>query len=72
MTEQAPFNTARETIGWSIAQAAEVLGFTWRHAKALDDGEKKPHQHTLALMETWAAPWFPVDRRPRPGKKEAA
>jgi len=69
MTE---FRTLRETLGWSIIQTAEALDRSWRYVKELDVGDKQPHPHTLALMRTWAAPWFPADRRPQPGRKDAA
>lgn len=68
-----PFRTARETLGWSVKQTAEVLGFaSLGRVYDLDRGTKEPHPHTLALMQTWAADWFPAEHRPRPTSADQA
>lgn len=67
-----PFRAARETLGWTIAETAEALKRKWRHTKDMDTGTKPAPDHTLELMQIWAAPWFPAEHRPRPGKKDAA
>lgn len=59
-----PFRTARESLGWTIAEAGKALELSWRYVKRLDEGEREPHKHTIEVMrlrlaakrlaETWA------------------
>lgn len=67
-----PFRAAREALGWTIAKTAQALDLSWRYVKRLDEGERETPPHTLALMQTWAADWFPAEHRPQPGRKDAA
>ncbi|MBN9525465.1 MAG: hypothetical protein J0H82_04620 [Alphaproteobacteria bacterium] len=60
-----PFRAARESLGWTIAEAGKALELSWRYVKRLDEGEREPHKHTIEVMrlrlaakrlaETWAA-----------------
>lgn len=67
-----PFRAARTALGWTIAQTAEALKRSWRHTKDMDTGDKTAPDHTLALMETWAASWFPAKHRPQPAARAKA
>lgn len=70
-----PFRAAREALGWTIAEAAQALELSWRYVKRLDEGERDAQTvcpHTLTLMQTWAADWFPAEHRPQPRRKDAA
>jgi hypothetical protein len=66
-----PFRAAREALGWTVADAMTHLALARPTVYSYDSGTRKPHRHTLEVMqlrlaakrlaELWAGSCLPGD-----------